>query len=39
MSELLGSIHNESYVYIEEVKADSYGYGGKTQEFRYIKSK
>ena len=38
-SELLGSIHNESYVYIEEVKADSYGYGGKTQEFRYIKSK
>lgn len=39
MKDILGKIHNESYVYVEEVKADSYGFGGKTQEFRYIASK
>lgn len=36
---VLQNIHNESYVYIEEVKGDAYGYAGKTQEYRYIKSK
>ena len=35
----LENIHTESYVYVEEVKADAYGFGGLTQEFRYIKSK
>lgn len=39
MEKLLGNLHTESYVYIEEVKADSYGFGGLTQEYRYIKSK
>lgn len=34
----LGAISPVSYVYIEEVKADSYGYGGKSQEFRYIEA-
>jgi 4-oxalocrotonate tautomerase len=39
MEESLKNLHNESYIYVEEVKADSYGYGGKTQEYRYIKPK
>ncbi|HYC01851.1 MAG TPA: 4-oxalocrotonate tautomerase [Azospirillaceae bacterium] len=36
MGELLGALHEESYVYVEEVFADAYGYGGLTQERRYI---
>jgi 4-oxalocrotonate tautomerase len=36
MAGLLGSLHEESYVLVDEVHADAYGYGGKTQEFRYI---
>lgn len=39
MEETLENLHEESYVYVEEVHADAYGYGGKTQEYRYIKSK
>ena len=39
MEKHLGKLHNESYVYVEEVKADAYGFGGLTQEYRYIKSK
>jgi 4-oxalocrotonate tautomerase len=36
MGELLGSLHDESYVYVDEVRADAYGFGGKTQEYRYV---
>ena len=36
MGGLLGGIHNESYALIDEVSAAAYGYGGKTQEFRFI---
>ena len=32
---ILGSIHEESYIYVQDVRATSYGYGGKTQEYRY----
>ncbi len=32
---LLGDLHEESYIHIEDVKAASYGYGGRTQEYRY----
>jgi 4-oxalocrotonate tautomerase len=32
---LLGNLHEESYIYVEDVRAAAYGYGGKTQEFRY----
>lgn len=39
MGELLGPIHAESYVLVREVKADAYGYGGRTQEARYVQSK
>lgn len=39
MEKLIGKVHTESYVYVEEVKADAYGFGGLTQEYRYIGSK
>lgn len=32
---LLGDVHEESYIYVQDVRAASYGYGGKTQEYRY----
>jgi len=34
-SELLGDLHEASYVYVQDVRADAYGYGGLTQEYRY----
>ena len=34
-SELLGNLHEVSYIYIEDVRATAYGYGGETQEYRY----
>ena len=36
MEKLLGPLHEESYVHVHEVRADAYGYGGQTQERRYI---
>ncbi len=38
MERLLGNLHSESYIYVHDVRADAYGYGGKTQEYRYIAS-
>jgi 4-oxalocrotonate tautomerase len=35
---LLGDIHPESYVYVEDVQAHAYGFGGKTQEHRYVRA-
>jgi 4-oxalocrotonate tautomerase len=32
---LLGNLHEESYIYVQDVRAAAYGYGGLTQEFRY----
>lgn len=32
---VLGVLHEESYIYVEDVRAASYGYGGRTQEYRY----
>lgn len=32
----LGGVHEESYAFVHEVPAAAYGYGGKTQEFRFI---
>ncbi|RTL50232.1 MAG: 4-oxalocrotonate tautomerase family protein [Bradyrhizobiaceae bacterium] len=37
--ELLGQLHEESYIHVHEVRADAYGYGGLTQERRYIAAK
>lgn len=34
-SHLLGNLHEESYIYVEDVRATAYGYGGLTQEYRY----
>lgn len=39
MGELLGPLHNESYVYVHDVAASAYGFGGLTQEKRYIAGK
>jgi len=38
-AELLGELHPESYVYVHDVAAEAYGYGGLTQEYRYIRGK
>lgn len=32
---LLGPLHEESYIHVHDVRAASYGYGGRTQEWRY----
>jgi 4-oxalocrotonate tautomerase len=34
-SKLLGNLHEVSYIYIEDVRATTYGYGGRTQEYRF----
>lgn len=34
-SKLLGNLHEVSYIYVEDVRATAYGYGGLTQEYRY----
>ena len=36
---LLGDLHEESYVHVHDVRADAYGYGGLTQEHRYVAAK
>ena len=33
---LLNGVHEESYAFVHEVPAAAYGYGGKSQEFRFI---
>jgi 4-oxalocrotonate tautomerase len=37
-SKLLGNLHHESYIYVQDVRATAYGYGGKTQEYRFHQS-
>ena len=32
---ILGNLHDESYIYVQDARATSYGYGGLTQEHRY----
>ena len=32
---ILDDLDEESYVYVADVRAATYGYGGKTQEYRY----
>ncbi len=36
---LLGGVHPESYVHVDDARADAYGYGGLTQERRYVESR
>jgi len=35
MGELLGEVAEHSYVLVDDVRASAYGYGGRTQEYRY----
>ncbi|MGJ5208534.1 tautomerase family protein [Bradyrhizobium sp. HKCCYLR20261] len=39
MSELIGPLHHETYLHVDEVKADAYGFGGLSQERRYVAAK
>ena len=39
MQSILGPLHEESYVHVEDVHAYAYGFGGLTQERRYIAAK
>ena len=39
MGELLGPLHEETYLHVDEVRGDAYGFGGLTQERRYIAGK
>ena len=39
MAELLGPLHEESYLHVDEVRGDAYGFAGLTQERRYIAGK
>ncbi len=36
---LLAPLHEESYIYVQDVREQAYGFGGLTQEYRYIKSR
>lgn len=39
MEKLLGPLAPASYVVIQEVAADAWGYAGRTQEYRYIEGR
>jgi len=39
MGKLLGPLHEESYIHVHEARGDAYGFGGLTQERRYIAGK
>jgi 4-oxalocrotonate tautomerase len=39
MGEILGPLHHETYLHVDEVRGDAYGFGGLTQERRYIAGK
>jgi 4-oxalocrotonate tautomerase len=36
MTRLLGCVHHESYSLVHEVPAAAYGFGGRTQEYRFV---
>src|SRR3954470_8820961 len=39
MAGILGPLHHETYLHVDEVKGDAYGFGGLTQERRYVAGK
>jgi 4-oxalocrotonate tautomerase len=39
MEGVLGPLHKESYILVDDVSADAYGFGGESQEFRYVRAK
>jgi len=38
MEALLGPVHPESYVHVHEARGDAYGYGGVSQEARWVRA-
>jgi 4-oxalocrotonate tautomerase len=38
MEALLGPLHPESYVHVHEADGDAYGYGGVSQEARWVRA-
>lgn len=36
---LLGEVHSESYIHVIDARGDAYGYGGRTQERRFIEAR
>lgn len=38
MQGVLGPVHPESYVHVHEVEGDAYGYGGVSQEARWVRA-
>ena len=39
MEKLIGPLAPASYIVIQEVAADAWGYAGRTQEYRYVEGK
>jgi 4-oxalocrotonate tautomerase len=39
LRQALGEVDPESYVHVNEVRGDAYGYGGRTQERRFIEAR
>jgi 4-oxalocrotonate tautomerase len=39
MGDILGPLHQETYLHVDEVRGDAYGFGGVSQERRYIAGK
>jgi 4-oxalocrotonate tautomerase len=39
MNKLIGPLHSESYVHVDDARGDAYGYGGLTQNDRYFAAK
>lgn len=39
MDKLIGPLHTESYVHVDDARGDAYGYGGLTQNDRYFAGK
>jgi len=35
LADRLGALHEESYVHVHDVRAEAYGYGGRTQAWRH----
>ncbi len=38
MEALLGPVHPESYIHVHEAEGDAYGYGGVSQEARWVRA-
>ena len=38
LESMLGPVHPESYVHVHEVEGDAYGYGGVSQEARWVRA-